>query len=338
MSKRLTSNLTGKQKAAILLVALGPEISAEIFKHLTESEIENLTLELANIRKVDPDLRQKVLEEFSQLYQAQEYIAQGGIEYAKEVLEKALGARRANDIIEKLTETLQIRPFDFARNTDPTQLVNFIQNEHPQTIALVLSYLNPDQAGIILSSLPPEKQVDIAKRIATMDRTSPDVLTELENLLEKKISTFMTQGYMTAGGIDSVVQILNRVDRATEKTILETLSEEDPELAEEIKRRMFVFEDIIVLDDRAIQQVLREVDTKDLALALKTASEEVAERIYKNMSKRAAEMLKEDIQYMGPVRLRDAEDAQQRIVNVIRRLEEAGEIIIARGGGDEIIV
>lgn len=334
----MARQLSGKMKAAILLVAFGPEIAAGIFKHLNESEIETLTLEIANLRKVDSNLRDKVLEEFSQLYQAQEYISQGGIDYAREILEKALGSRKAADIIEKLTETLQIRPFDFARNTDPAQLINFIQNEHPQTISLVLSYLNPEQAAVILSALDPEKQVDVARRIAIMDRTSPEVLTELENLLEKKISTYMTQGYLTAGGIGTVVDILNRVDRGTEKTILETLSEEDPDLAEEIKRRMFVFEDIILLDDRAIQQVLREVDSKDLALALKTASEEVANRIYKNMSKRASEMLKEDIQFMGPVRLRDAEDAQQRIVNVIRKLEEAGEIIIARGSGDEIIV
>ncbi|NLY55137.1 MAG: flagellar motor switch protein FliG [Firmicutes bacterium] len=334
----MARQLSGKMKAAILLVAFGPEIAAGIFKHLNESEIETLTLEIANLRKVDSNLRDKVLEEFSQLYQAQEYISQGGIDYAREILEKALGPRKAADIIEKLTETLQIRPFDFARNTDPAQLINFIQNEHPQTISLVLSYLNPEQAAVILSALDPEKQVDVARRIAIMDRTSPEVLTELENLLEKKISTYMTQGYLTAGGIGTVVDILNRVDRGTEKTILETLSEEDPDLAEEIKRRMFVFEDIILLDDRAIQQVLREVDSKDLALALKTASEEVANRIYKNMSKRASEMLKEDIQFMGPVRLRDAEDAQQRIVNVIRKLEEAGEIIIARGSGDEIIV
>ncbi len=334
----MARQLSGKLKAAILLVAFGPEIAAGIFKHLSETEIETLTLEIANLRKVDSGLREKVLEEYSQLYQAQEYIAQGGIEYAKEILEKALGPRKATDIIEKLTETLQIRPFDFARNTDPAQLINFIQNEHPQTISLVLSYLNPDQAGVILSALDPEKQVDVARRIAIMDRTSPEVLTELENLLEKKISTYMTQGYLTAGGVGTVVDILNRVDRGTEKTILETLSEEDPDLAEEIKRRMFVFEDIILLDDRAIQQVLREVDSKDLALALKTASEEVANRVYKNMSKRASDMLKEDIQFMGPVRLRDAEDAQQRIVNVIRKLEEAGEIIIARGSGDEIIV
>ena len=334
----MAKRLSGKVKAAILLVTLGPEISAEVFKHLTESEIENLTLELANLRKVDPEIRDRVMEEFSQLYQAQEYISQGGIDYAREILEKALGPRKATDIIERLTETLQIRPFDFARSTDPAQLLNFIQNEHPQTISLVLSYLLPEQAGAILSALPAEKQVDIAQRVATMDRTSPEVLTDLESLLEKKISTFMTHGYMSAGGIDSIVDILNRCDRATEKTILEALSEEDPELAEEIKRRMFVFEDIIILDDRAIQQVLREVDTKDLALALKTSSEEVADRVYRNMSKRAAEMLKEDIQFMGPVRLRDAEDAQQRIVNVIRRLEEAGEIIVARGSGDEIIV
>ncbi|MDI3281279.1 MAG: flagellar motor switch protein FliG [Bacillota bacterium] len=333
-----TRELTGKQKAAVLLISLGPEISAKVFKYLREEEIEDLTLEIANLRKVSPEMRERVLQEFYELMLAQEYISQGGIEYAREVLEKALGPHRADDIIAKLTASLQVRPFDFARRTDPAQLLNFIQSEHPQTIALVMAYLRPEQAGAILSALPPDLQVDVARRLATMDRTSPDILNEVETALEKRISSFLTHEFMAAGGIEATVEILNRTDRSTEKTILEALAEQDPELAEEIKRRMFVFEDIVTLDDRAIQHVLREVDMKDLALALKTASEDVAQRIYKNMSKRAVEMLKEDIQYMGPVRLRDVEDAQQRIVNVIRKLEEAGEIIIARHGGEEVVV
>jgi flagellar motor switch protein FliG len=241
-------------------------------------------------------------------------------------------------IINRLTTSLQIRPFDFARKTDPGQLLNFIQNEHPQTIALIMAYLQPEQAAMIISALPPERQVDVAKRIATMDRTSPDVLKDVERILERKLSSLVTQDFTTAGGVDAIVEVLNRVDRSTERTIVENLEVQDPELAEEIKKRMFVFEDIVLLDDRSLQLVLREVDNKDLALSLKASSSEVAGKIYKNISKRAGEMLREEIEYMGPVRIRDVEEAQQKIVNNIRRLEEAGEIVISRGRGDEIIV
>jgi flagellar motor switch protein FliG len=330
--------LTGKQKAAVLLVSLGPELSSLVFKHLREEEIEELTYEIASLDRVMPEIREKVAVEFSQLAQARRYITQGGIEQAKEILEKALGPQKATEIIQRLTASLQVRPFDFARKTDPAQLLNFIQHEHPQTIALILAYLHPEQAAVILSALPGESQVEVAKRLAILDRTSPEVLEEIEATLEKKLSSFATQDFTMAGGLETAVSILNRVDRSTEKTIMEALEEDDPELAEEIKKRMFVFEDIVTLDDRSIQRVLREVDSRELALALKAASEEVAERIYKNMSKRAAEMMKEDIEYMGPVRLRDVEEAQQKIVSIIRKLEEAGEIIVARGGEDEIIV
>ncbi|MGE5507105.1 MAG: flagellar motor switch protein FliG [Chitinophagales bacterium] len=330
--------LSGRQKAAILIISLGPELSAQVFKHLRDDEIEDLTLEIANLRKIDPEAKDRVIEEFRDLLVAKEYISQGGIEFARDILERAVGPHRAGEIIGRLTASLQIRPFDFARRTDPAQLLNFISSEHPQTIALIMAYLNPDQAGTILGALPPAKQVDVARRLATMDRTPPEVLNEVEALLERKISSFMTSEYTKAGGVEATVEVLNRTDRSTEKTILEALTDQDPELAEELKRRMFVFEDIILLDDRAIQQVLREVESKDLAMALKTASEEVSNRLYKNMSKRAAEMLREDIKFMGPVRLRDVEDAQQRIVNVVRKLEEAGEIVVARGGGDEIVV
>lgn len=333
-----SSELQNKQKAAILLIALGPQISAQIFKHLREDEIEKLTLEIANQRKVTQEQKDKVLAEFHQMALAQEYISSGGLDYAREVLEKALGAEKAVSIINRLTASLQIRPFDFARKTDPAQLLNFIQNEHPQTIALIMAYLHPDQAGVILSALPPDRQVDVAKRIATMDRTSPDVLKDVERILERKLSSLATQDFTAAGGVDSIVEVLNRVDRTTERTIIENLEVQNPELAEEIKKRMFVFEDIVLLDDRSLQLVLREIDSKDLALALKASSNEVAEKIFKNMSKRASEMLREEIEYMGPVRIRDVEEAQQKIVNVIRRLEESGEIIVSRGKGDEIIV
>ena len=253
-------------------------------------------------------------------------------------MEKALGAQKAIDILNRLTATLQVRPFDFARKAEPTQILNFIQNENPQTIALVLSYLQPERSSVILSSLPQEKQAEVAKRIALMDSTSPEVISQVERVLEQKLSTTVTQDYTAAGGIESIVQILNGVDRGTERTILDALEIQDPELAEEIKKRMFVFEDIVNVDNRSIQRIIRDVENTDLQLALKVASEEVREVIFRNMSKRMAETFKEEMEYMGPVRLRDVEEAQTRIVATIRRLEEDGEIIIARGGGDDIIV
>jgi flagellar motor switch protein FliG len=329
--------MTGKEKAAILLITLGPDKSAKIFKHLQEEEIEELTLEIANMRKIMPEDKDKVLEEFYQVCLAQEYITEGGINYAKDILEKALGSQKAFDIIHKLTASLQVRPFDFARKADAKQLFNFIQNEHAQTIALILAYINPQQAGQIVSALPQTKQAEVAKRIATMDRTSPEVIREVEEVLEKKLSSMVTQDYASAGGIQSIVDILNSVDRGTEKFIMETLEIEDIELAEEIKKRMFVFEDIVTLDSTSIQRFIREVDNNELSIALKGATEEVQDIIFNNMSKRMSEMIKEDIEFMGPVRLRDVEEAQQKIVNIIRKLEEAGEIIISRGGGDEII-
>lgn len=330
--------LSGKEKAAILLISLGPEYSAEIFKHLSDDEIEELTLEIANMNRVDPEVKEEVLEEFHQVCIAQEYISEGGINYAKDVLEKALGSEKAMSIIGKLTASLQVKPFDFARKAEASQLLNFIQNEHPQTIALILSYLSTEQSGQILSALPQNKQSEVAQRIATMDRTSPDIIKEVEDVLEEKLSSLVNQDYTDAGGVDAIVEILSSVDRGTEKNIIDTLEVEDAELAEEIKKRMFVFEDIINLDSASIQRFIREIDNNDLAIALKGSTEEVADIVYTNMSKRMAEMIKEDMEFMGPVRLRDVEEAQQKIVNVIRKLEEAGEIIIARGGGDEIVV
>ncbi|WP_309121288.1 flagellar motor switch protein FliG [Paenibacillus sp.] len=330
--------LTGRQKAAILLITLGPEVSAQVFKHLRDEEIEQLTLEIANVRKVDPVEKDAIMAEFHQIAVAQEFLTQGGINYAKEILEKALGAGKAMDIINRLTATLQVRPFDFARKADAGQILNFIQNENAQTIALVLSYLHAEQAAIILSSLPQEKQADVAKRIALMDSTSPEVISQVERVLEQKLSATVTQDYTSAGGIEAIVQILNGVDRGTERTILDSLEIQDPELAEEIKKRMFVFEDIVNLDNRSIQRIIRDIENADLQLALKVASEEVREAIFRNMSKRMADSFKEEMEFMGPVRLRDVEEAQTRIVATVRRLEEAGEIIIARGGGDDIIV
>lgn len=332
------SELNGRQKAAVLLITLGPDKSAQIFKHLKEEDIEQLTLEIANMRTVTPEEKDSVLEEFYQICLAQEYISEGGISYAKEILERALGGSKALEVINRLTASLQVRPFDFVRKADPGQLLNFIQGEHPQTIALILAYLKPNQAAQIISALPQDKQADVARRIAIMDRTSPEVIKEIERVLEKKLSSMVTQDFTIAGGLSSIVEILNSVDRGTEKFIMETLEVQDTDLAEQIRKRMFVFDDIITLDNRSIQRVTREVDNGDWALALKSANEEVQKAIFSNMSKRLVEMIREDMEYMGPVRLRDVEEAQQKIVNIIRKLEDAGEIVISRGGGDEIVV
>ena len=333
-----TQDYTGIQKAAILLIALGPERSADIFKHLKEDEIEELTLEIANTRSVSPQVKEDVLNEFYQICLAQQYIAEGGIGYAKELLDKALGEDRAKEVITKLTASLQVRPFEFVRKTDPSQLLNFIQDEHPQTIAMILSYLTSAQAALVIGALPPEKQADVAKRIAMMDRTSPDVIKEVERVLEKKLSSLVNQDYTIVGGVDAIVNILNTVDRTTEKHIMESLEIEEPELADEIRKKMFVFEDILLLDDRAIQRVLRDVDNADLGVALKAANEEVQNVIFKNLSKRLAAMIKEDMEFMGPVRMKDVEEAQQRIVSIIRRLEDEGTLVISKGGKEDEII
>lgn len=332
------SQLSGRQKAAIFLVSLGSDVSSEIFKHLREDEIEQLTFEIARLDKIAPDDKDRVLHEFQEMMMAQEFISQGGIDYARDVLERALGTQKAIDIVNRLTSSLQVRPFDFIRRTDPSHLLNFIQGEHPQTIALILAYLDPQKAAAILAELPHNIQADVARRIAEMKRTSPDVLREVERVLERKLSTLASEDFTQAGGIDTIVEILNNVDRGTEKIIIEALEEEDPELAEEIKKRMFVFEDIVLLDDRSIQKVLREVDTQELAKALKGVDAEVQEKIFRNMSKRAASLLREDMDFMGPIRLRDVEESQQKIVNIIRKLEDAGDIVVARAGEEELVV
>ncbi|AVM70170.1 flagellar motor switch protein FliG [Lachnospiraceae bacterium oral taxon 500] len=330
--------LRGIQKAAALLIALGPERSSEIFKYLKEDEIEQLTLEIANTRAISGDQKEALLNEFYEICLAQQYISEGGINYAKDVLEKALGTDKALEVIGRLTSSLQVRPFEFVRKTEPAQLLNFIQDEHNQTIALILSYLNAGQASMVLAALPLEKQADVARRIAKMDRTSPDVIKDVEDILERKLSSLVTQDFTIVGGIEAVVDILNSADRATEKHIMETLELEDAELAEEIHKKMFVFEDILTLDDRSVQRVLRDVDNNVLAIALKGQSEEIQSLIFKNLSKRLAAMIKEEMEFMGPVRLKDIEESQQTIVGVIRKLEDAQEIVISRGGGDEIVV
>ncbi|MBR4776738.1 MAG: flagellar motor switch protein FliG [Lachnospiraceae bacterium] len=337
-AKASLADYNGLQKAAILMIALGPEKASKLFKHLKDEEIEALTLEIANTKSVSQQVKDDVMDEFYELCLAQQYIAEGGIGYAKELLDNALGNERASEVIGRLTASLQVRPFEFIRKTDPSQLLNFIQDEHPQTIALILSYLPSAQAAQVISALPPEKQADVAKRIAMMDRTSPEIIQEVEAVLEKKLASLVNQDYTIAGGVDSIVEILNSVDRATEKHILETLEIEEPELTDEIRKKMFVFEDILLLDDKSIQRVLREVDNSELAIAMKAANEQVQNAIFNNLSKRLAVMIKEDMEYMGPVRMKDVEEAQQKIVNIIRKLEDSGEIIVSRGGGDDIVV
>ncbi|MDD3512970.1 MAG: flagellar motor switch protein FliG [Synergistaceae bacterium] len=338
MAKTGGKGMPGKEKIAILMVALGNEIAAEVYKRLDETAIEIVTLEVANLRKVTPEQRLSVLKDAQEVLLAREYMARGGVDYARDILERALGPERAHNLLTRITASLQVRPFDFMRHTDAQQVLGFIQGEHPQTIALIMSYLEPAQAASIIGGLPATMQAEVAKRIARMDRITPEVLREVERVLERKLSTVMGQDFTLAGGIDAIVNIINNADRGTERNIMEHLEENDPELAEEIKRRLFVFEDIIKLDDRSLQRVLREVEMKELSLALKGATEELRSKFFKNMSKRASEMLKEDMDYMGPVRVKDVEESQQKVVNVIRALEDVGEIVISRGGEEDLVV
>lgn len=338
MSKE-SEKLTGVQKSAILFITLGPEVSANIIKKLPEAEIQKITYEIANMTHVSQQQRQEVLEEFIEMNKAKDYLMEGGMDYAKSLLGKALGPQRAKEILDKIVEvTQQYRPFAIARKADAHQLMNVIANEHPQTIALILCYLQADKAGQVLSSLSEELQSDVAFRVASMKNTSPMVVKEIEKVLDSKLSSVIRSDVTVIGGVDTLVGILNQVDRTTEKNITEGLEREDMELAERIKESMFVFEDIVTLDSMSIQRVLREIDPKDLALALKGCSEEVANTIFKNQSKRGAAALKEDMEFLGPVRLVDVEKAQQKIVGVIRRLEDAGEIVLSRGGEDAIVL
>lgn len=308
---------------------------------MEEEEIEQLTLDLSSLGAVDADIREDIIQEFHQMYLANRYVTQGGIEYARNVLESALGPERALEILTRLQSSLQEVPFEFLKRADPSQVVSFIQDEHPQTISLILAHLDPTVSAVVLSSLPQEVRADVVVRVATMDRTPPEIVREVERVLERKMASVFSQGFTFAGGVKEVAEIMNRIERGTEKAIMADLEERDPELADEIARLMFTFDDLIYVDDGGIQKALREIDQKDLALALKTANEEVNDKILRNMSERAREMITEEMEFMGPVRLRNVEEAQQKIVAVIRRLEEAGEIIVeGRGGGgeDEIVV
>jgi len=330
-------SLSGRRKAAILLASLGPDLAALVYKHLSEQEIEQVTVELARTEDVHPDERAAVLGEIVSLTQGQRYIAQGGVAYARTALERAFGASRAVEILDRLTQFMAPRPFDALTSVDPMQLLSFLQGEHPQTMALVLAYLPTDTAAHVLKAIPKEIQADVTKRIATMDRTNPAVVGRVENVLEGKIASLLGGDFSNPGGVDVVVALLNRVDRGTERSITQTLEEEDAELAEAIRQRMFLFEDLAQLDDRFIQRVLRDAEQHDLVLALKGSSDAIAERLLQNMSQRQAELVQDDLKYLGAVRLREVEAAQQRIVALARRLEEEGEIIMSRGIDDEII-
>jgi flagellar motor switch protein FliG len=328
---------TSREKAAIFLIALGKEMSAKIFKQMTEDEIEELTLEISNVRRVDPNIQTGVIKEFNEAYMAQNFMMEGGIEYAREILNKAIGQQKAFELIGKLTSSLQVRPFDFARRLDASQLLTIIQNEQPQTIALILSYLDSRQSALILSALPAEIQTDIVAKIACMGKTSPEHIKEVERVLEKKLANLGVSDYTRVGGVNTAVDILNAIDRGTEKHILENLGLQNYELMENIKSKMFLFEDIVKLSRPSIQRVLKEVSNDDLVLALKGVKDSVAEFIFENLSKRLQEMIKEEISIKGPVRLKNVEEAQQKIVTIIRQLEEAGEVVITRGQEDKLV-
>lgn len=330
-------DISGRAKAAILLIFLGPETSGVVLQSLSDAEIEILTIEIAKHRKISTEEKLSVLFEFEQLMMARRFYAEGGLEYAKHLLEKTIGPGKALEILARMGTSLQVQPFEAARTADPTQLATLIQNEHPQTVALILAYLQPEKSAVILQSMTPDTQVEIAKRLALMDRTSPEITREVENYLEERLSSIIGQDFTSVGGIDSLIGVLNAVERATEKNIIETMEVQEPSLAEEVKKRLFVFEDVVLIDDRSLQRLMKEIDMKDLSISLKGVTDEVKEKFYKNMSKRAAEMLKEEMAYMGPVRIRDVDQAQQRIVAIVKKLEARGEVVIARPGEEELI-
>jgi flagellar motor switch protein FliG len=329
---------TARQKAAIMLMIIGPEHAGNVLKHLKDDHVEQLTLEMARLERVSPEQREAVIAEFHEMCVAQDFIAEGGLDSAKRVLENAFGPDRAGEITQRVSAAMQIVPFEFLKRADPAQVLSFIQDEHPQTIALILAYMPISAAAAILSKIPHDLRAEVAARIASMEQTPPEVIRKVEDVLEKKVSSILNQELAQAGGPKALVELLNRVDRGTERFIMDSLTENHPELAEQVKNMMFVFEDLVQLDDRAVQQILREVDMKDLATALKGVAPEVQEKILHNLSERASAMLKEDMEFMGPIRLRVVEEAQQKIVGVIRRLEEAGEIFIGRSGEEEVLV
>ncbi len=332
------NTLTNAQKAAIIISAIGSENASEVFKHFSDEEVEAITYEVAKMDYYPMETIDEVLNEFYELCLTQKVIAEGGVEYARDVLEKAFGAQTAQALFDKITKQLQTKAFGFVRKADYKNLLAIVQNEHPQTIALILSYARSDQASAILSELPKKTRIDVVERMAKMDRASPDVIKSIEATLERKFANLVTMDSMEVGGVNYVADVLNNVDRATEKYIFDELNLRDPKLADEIRSKMFVFEDIVSLDSMAIQAFIPEVDSKDLAIAIKGSTPEVAECIYANMSTRMRESTQTDVEYLHNVRMRDVEEAQQRIVSIIRRLEDEGTLIISKGGKEDEII
>lgn len=331
--------VSGVRKAAIMLLALKPDSAAEVMKRLPPDRVEKVSREIAALDQVNGEQRNKVINEFYHLVLARQYMQAGGLGVARTLLEKVLPADDAKRLVGSLEHQVNAQPFAFLHKTETENLLMFLSGEHPQTIALVLSHLPHAMAGEILVGLPAQRQVEVISRIANMDQTSPDVIREVEMGLESRLAGMVNERFERTGGVKAVAEILNLAGRAAEKAILEGLTEENPELVEDIRRLMFVFEDVLMVDDRGIQAVLKEIENNELAMALRTASEELKEKIFKNMSERAASLIKEEMEFMGPVRVSDVEAAQQRIVDVVRRLEDAGELIIqGKGGGDKDMV
>lgn len=332
------TQMTNKKKAAVLIIALGEDYAAKLYKHLSEDEIASLTLAISTMDKVTKEERESVLSEFYEMCIAQKFISEGGLDYARTVLNKALGEEKASEILNKLTETLQVRPFELIRKADSAQIVHLVANENPQTVALLLSYLDPKKASDVLSALPGDVQVEVITRMANMESVIPEYIKEVEMVFEQRLTHMGTADQTKVGGIDAVVDIINSVDRGTEKYILDQLDVVDATLSENIKRKLFVFEDIVKLTDQAVRIVLQNVDQSDITVALKGANDDVKEVIMRNLSRRVQEMIKEELEIMGPAKKKDVEDAQQKIVNIIRNLEENGEIVISRGDGSDVYI
>ena len=335
----MTRALTGPQKAAVLLMQMGTDRAAKVLKTLRETEVESLMAEITRLDMVDSSIVDVVMEEFHHLATARRFVAEGGVEFARGLLEESLGASKAHQILDRLAVSITEAPFEFLRRADPRQVLSYLQEEHPQTIALVLAHMSPDQAAMILSALPETMQSDIAHRIATMERTSPDVVRQVEQVLERKLSSVLqaSESSRAAGGLQALVDLLSRSDRATEKLILGQLEKRDAELAEQVRGQMFVFEDITTLDDRSIQLILRDVDVKELAVALKGVRGDVRDKILNNMSERAASNLSEEIDLLGPVRMKAVGEAQGAVVKVIRQLEESGQLVLSRGNEEMVL-
>ncbi|MCL2089393.1 MAG: flagellar motor switch protein FliG [Oscillospiraceae bacterium] len=331
------STLNTKQKAAAVIISLGMERASKIYKYLNEAELEQLTLEVAKLNKVRPEDTETALDDFHKMCLTQKFVSDGGLDYAKSVLEKAFGISVANSLLERISKTLQTRAFEFVRKADSKNLLTLIHNERPQTIALILSYARSDQAADVIAELPKNKRIAVVECIAKMDRAAPDAIKRIEAVLERQFASIFSMDFTTIGGVDYIADVMNNMDRANEKFVFDELAKKDAKLADDIRKRMFVFEDITILDNMAIQRFIKEIDTHDLVYALKGTNQDVSSAIFANMSTRMAESVQSDLEITFNVRVRDVEEAQQRIVATIRRLEEEGELVIMKGGKDEII-